>query len=183
MITHRLGKSRLWLGALSIIVTGFAFGQSAGDTPKAGAGATLSKADRAFICEAAMANVLEVKMSRIAALRVNSNPLRGYARETAQDYDRASYKLKEIAWSKDLEMCEGLDYKRSQLLLALQHHMGNDFDREYLTLQVDQRRRTVLLFQQQAQTGGDDELRKFAESRLPALEAYLKTARTLADNR
>lgn len=183
MITHRLGKSRLWLGALSIIVTGFAFGQGAGDISKAGAGATLSEADRAFVCEAAVANILEVKMSRIAALRADSNPLRGYAQEMAQDYSRANRKLKEIAWSKDLEMCEELDYKRAQRLLALQRHVGDEFDREYLTLQVDQRRRMVRLFQQQAQTGGDEELREFAESRLPALEAYLNTARTLADNR
>jgi len=41
----------------------------------------------------------------------------------------------------------------------------------------------VGLFQQQAQKSGSEELRNFAQSKLPALEAHFKLAQLLADSR
>jgi putative membrane protein len=122
-------------------------------------------------------------MSRIAALRANSSQVRQFAQRMADDHVRANRKLKEIAWSKDLEVCSEMDERRAKLLLALQRRTGDDFDREYLTLQVDQHRRAVQLFRQHAQSGHDGELRGFAEAKLPALEAHLHEVSLLADSR
>ncbi len=182
-----------WLVALSIIFAGCAFAQgpSYSDTPPPAASAPApprsdaerEESNRAFVCEAAVARILLMKMSRLAALRSNSNRVRQFAFSTVDDDSRANRKLKEIAWSRDLEVCEEMDHKRATLLLHLQRYAGIEFDREYLTLQVDQRRRTVRLFQEQAQTGSDDELRNWAQSALPALETHLRTASLLADSR
>jgi putative membrane protein len=122
-------------------------------------------------------------MSRIAVLRANSNQVKQFAQRVADDHNRANRKLKEIAWSKDLEVCNEMDQRRAKLLLALQRHTGDDFDREYLTLQVDQHRRVVRLFQQHAQRGSDEDLRNFAQAKLAALEAHLQEASLLADSR
>jgi len=197
MIT-RLCNIRLWLGALSLIIAGLAFAQSPGTSgspavksqPAAaapgdasGAIAVPSDHDLAFVREASLAGMLEIRLSSIAALRANSDRVRQFARSVVEDHSKARRKLKEIALSKDLEFGDELDRKRALLLLAVQRYTGDEFDREYLTQQVDQHRRVVRLFQEQAQKGGDDELRDFAGSKLPALEALLKLARTLADSR
>ena len=141
------------------------------------------ESDRIFVREAAITGLLEVKMSRMAALRANSSQIRQFAQKVADDHARANRKLKQIAWSKDLEVCNEMDEKRAKLLLALQRYSGDDFDREYLTLQVDQHRRAVRLFQQHAQGGSDAELRDFAGAKLPALESHLREAALLADSR
>ena len=141
------------------------------------------EADRIFVREAVITGILEVKMSRIAALRANSSQVRQFAQRVADDHGRTNRKLKEIAWSKDLEVCSEMDERRAKLLLALQRHTGDDFDREYLTLQVDQHRRAVQLFRQHAKNGHDGELRSFAETKLPTLEAHLDEVSVLADSR
>ena len=139
--------------------------------------------DRIFVREAAITSILEVKMSRIAALRANSSEVRQFAQRVADDHGRSNRKLKEIAWSKDLEMCNEMDESRAKLLLALQRRTGDDFDREYLTLQVDLHRRALRLFQQQAQRGSDEDLRGFAQQKLAALESHLQAASLLAHSR
>ena len=122
-------------------------------------------------------------MSRIAALRANSDRVRRHALSLVDDRSKARRKLKEIALSRNFEISDTLDDQRTHRLLVLQRYSGDEVDREYLTLQVDQHRRAVRLFQEQAQKSGSDELRNFAESKLPALEAHLKLAQTLADSR
>ncbi len=178
MIASRVRHNRRWLGALSLLISGLAFGQSSAPRD-----AMVSESDQAFVREAAATGSLEMQMSRIAALRANSDQVRHFAFSLVEDHSKTRRKLKEIALSKNVEVSAALDVKRARRLLTLQRYTGDEFDREYLTLQVDQHRRAVLLFQQQAQSSGSDELRNFAQSKLPALEAHLKLAQSLADNR
>lgn len=162
--------------------TGLASAQTpdnAGRGPIAG----LAEPDQAFVLEAAAYGNLEVQMSRVAALRANANPVRSFAQNMAEDHSKARRKLKEIALSRDFRVSDRLDEKRADILMTLQRYAGDEFDREYLTQQVDQHRRGVRLFREQAQKGGNDELRTFAESNLAALEAHLKSAQDLADSR
>ena len=182
-----------WLAAIALMCGGCALppSQGFGGAPPADvrapgpspADAKAQEATHAFICEAAVSRILLVKMSTVAALRASSRGVRHFAHVSADDDRRANRKLKEIAWSKDLGVCAEMDDRRALVLLALHRHVGDDFDREYLTLQVDQRRRAVQLFREHAENGADDELRSYAQSSLPALETHLRTARVLADSR
>lgn len=167
---------------LTLMFTGLTFAQSSDNTGR-GPNSGFAEPDQAFVLEAAAYANLEVQMSRVAALRANANPVRSFAQSMAEDHSKARRKLKEIALSRDFRVSDQLDDKRADILMTLQRYAGDEFDREYLTQQVDQHRRAVRLFQEQAQRGRDDELRTFAESKLAALEAHLRTARELADSR
>ena len=180
MNLHSRGK--LWAGALALMVTGLAFAQTP-DSAGRSAYAGFAEPDQAFVIEAAANSNLEVYMSRVAALRANANAVRSFALSTAEDHSKARRKLKEIALSRDLRISDRLDDRRADILMTLQRYAGDEFDREYLTQQVDLHRRTVRLFQEQAQRSGNDELRSFAESKLGVLEAQLRTAQALADSR
>ncbi len=196
MIMKQLRTGRQFVGALAL-VAGCAFAQAPtyGDPAPApmvpgtvlpaahGADVEQPYFDLIFMCEAAMSGILEVKMGRIAAYRANSSQVRQFAQTMANDHSRSNRKLKEMAWARDLKACEEMDRQRAQRLIALQRYTGDDFDREYLTLQVDEHRRTLRLFQLQTLRGVDGELRDFAGSKLPALEERLRTASWLADSR
>lgn len=177
---HTRGKC--WAGALALMVAGLAFAQTP-DNAGRSAYAGFAEPDQAFVIEAAANSNLEVYMSRVAALRANANAVRSFALSTAEDHSKARRKLKEIALSRDFRISDRLDDKRADILVTLQRYAGDEFDREYLTRQVDLHRRTVRLFQEQAQRSGNDELRSFAESKLAVLEAQLRTAQALADSR
>jgi putative membrane protein len=177
---HSRGKR--WTAALALMVTGLAFAQTP-DSAGRGAYAGFAEPDQAFVIEAAANSNLEVYMSRVAALRANANAVRSFALSTAEDHSKARRKLKEIALSRDVRITDRLDDKRADILMTLQRYVGDEFDREYLTQQVDLHRRAVRLFQEQAQRSGNDELRSFAESKLAVLEAQLRTAQALADSR
>ena len=181
MITGRLcNNNRCWLSVLSLLMSGLALGQGAGSYHPA---AMMSESDHAFVHEAAASGNLEIQMSRIAALRANSDRVRQFAIDLVEDHSNARRKLKEIAWSKNIDISDALDAGRAQRLSTLLRYTGDAFDREYLTLQVDQHRRMVRLFEERAQKSLIDGLRGFAQSKLPALEAHLKLAQTLADSR
>jgi putative membrane protein len=175
-------RGKLWAGALALTVTGLAFAQTP-DNAGRSANAGLAEPDQAFVLEAAANSNLEVQMSRVAVLRANANAVRSFAQNVAEDYSKARRKLKEIALSRDVRISDRLDDNRADILMTLQRYAGDEFDREYLTQQVDLHRRAVRLFQEQAQRGRHDELRSFAESKLAALEAQLRTAQALADSR
>lgn len=192
-MAKRRSQGTRWLAVVTLICGGCALppSQDFGSSPPPGATASapsiadakVEEGKRSFICEAAISRLLLVKMSAVAALRANSSGVRQFAHVSADDDRRANRKLKEIAWSKDLGICAEMDDSRALLLLALQRQAGDEFDREYLTLQVDQRRRTVRLFREQAENGADGELRNYAQASLPALETHLRSASLLADSR
>lgn len=177
---HSRGKR--WTAALTFMVAGLAFAQTP-DSADRGANAGIAEPDQAFVIEAAAYSNLEVQMSRVAALRANANAVRSFALRAAEDHSRARRKLKEIALSRDVRITDRLDDKKTDILMTLQRYAGDEFDREYLTQQVDLHRRAVRLFQEQAQRGRHDELRNFAESKVAVLEAQLRTAQALADSR
>ena len=180
MISSRIRTSRYWIAALSMLLSGLAFGQT---SSKSEAAVMVPESDQAFVREALATGSLEIQISRIAALRANSEQVRQFALSLMEDHSKARRKLKEIALSKNVEIKDDLDRQRARRLLAVQRYTGDEFDREYLTLQVDQHRRAVQLFHQQAQRSGSEELRNFAQSKLPALEAHFKLAQSLADSR
>jgi predicted outer membrane protein len=56
---------------------------------------------------------------------------------------------------------------------------GEEFDREYVDLLVDQHERDVRMFEKAAEKAADSEVRAFASKHLPELQAHLDRANSL----
>src|SRR5262249_27997083 len=104
------------------------------------------ESDRGFVDRAALAGNLDIQMSRIASLRANSDQVRHFALALVEDNSRARRKLKEIALSKNVDLKDDLDIPSARRLLALQRYTGDEFDRQYLTYEVDQYRRALRFY-------------------------------------
>src|SRR5690606_2105183 len=59
---------------------------------------------------------------------------------------------------------------------------GEEFDREYVDLMVDQHERDVQLFQKTAKGADDPDVRKFANQHLGKLQAHLDRAKNLMES-
>jgi putative membrane protein len=57
---------------------------------------------------------------------------------------------------------------------------GKEFDRTYAKMMVDDHKKAVALFKEQAEKGEDAEVRQAAATTLPTLEEHLQMAEKLA---
>ena len=68
----------------------------------------------------------------------------------------------------------------SEAVERLSRHSGAEFDREFMGQMVKDHDKTVALFERQAQSGSDAELKGFAAKTLPTLREHAQMARELA---
>jgi putative membrane protein len=139
--------------------------------------------DQPFVYPALGASNLEIRMSEVASLRANSDAVRQFARAMIDEHRRARRELKELALSRDIKICEGLTLPEAHVVSALYRYIGVEFDREYLTQQIDQHRRALRLYAGHALGSPDGGMREYAASKVAVLEAHLRTAQSLAENR
>ena len=64
----------------------------------------------------------------------------------------------------------------------LSSYSGSDFDKQYMDAQVEAHRKTVDLFEKQANRSGNAELKKFAQNTLPTLRSHLSEAEAIHRN-
>ena len=145
---------------------------------------TCHNEEQPFALQAIEHSNLEIRISEVAALRAHSDSVRYFARAMIDDYARARQELKDLALTLEIPLCEhGLTRRQALQVLALQRHVGVEFDREYLTQQIHHHRQALLLYRKHAVENTDDAMREYAESNSALLQAHLQRAQALAASR
>lgn len=135
------------------------------------AGAAFAKSSaEEFVKKAAMGGMMEVQAGQIALERVRSDDLRAFAEEMVTDHQAANEKLKAIAAEEGIEVPTELDEKHLQELEKLQS--AENFEREYLKMQIEDHDKDIELFQTYIEEGDNAALKRFAEETLPTLKEH-----------
>jgi putative membrane protein len=154
--------------------------QNANGAP-AGSSASLNKEDRDFVTKAAMSGMKEVQLSQIAAQSASNDAVRQFAQRMVTDHTQANQQLMQLASSKGATLPATPDQKVSNEAAKLQGLSGAAFDKQYLKeAGVSEHEKAVSLFERQASSGSDPDLRAFATAQLPTLRQHLEMARSLA---
>jgi putative membrane protein len=158
-------------------------GARAGADAKAGTskGGELAKADREFVMQAAMAGMAEVQAGELAAKKADSAEVKRFGQKMVDDHGAANAELMKIASDKGVTPPSSLDKAHRAAMDALQKTSGDAFDRTYMQRQVADHQKAIALYERQAKSGRDAELRQFAEKQLPTLREHLKMARSDMD--
>src|SRR5581483_9298818 len=128
--------------------------------------ATLERLDQYFIQKAAAGGVAEIESAKLAQQKSSSDAVKQFAQTMADDHSKGNDQLKDIATKKgvaaepDMTMA---DQEKQELSAA----SGKGFDRKYAEMEVKDHEDTVKLFQDEAKSGGDSDLKQFASSTLP----------------
>jgi predicted outer membrane protein/sporulation protein YlmC with PRC-barrel domain len=145
-----------------------------------------------FVRQAAIGNLFELRSGRLAASKSNDDSIKDFARKMVRNHWEASSSLKQAAG--DLAPEAELDQRHSSMMDRLQQASGNDFDRQFIRMQIRAHRQAISLYrnwidQNEAQSGqatasgesgkANEDLLEFAESTLPTLEEHLRTAQEL----
>ncbi len=148
--------------------------------PSAGSPATASQKtrnpDQKFVEEAAHGGMAEVEAGKLAQKQASQASVKAFAEHMVTDHTRANDQLKQIAMTKGMTLPTELDRSHKRNVEKLGKLQGADFDRDYMKMMVADHKKTVSLFEKEAKSGKDPELKQFAATLLPDLQKHLQMA-------
>jgi putative membrane protein len=116
----------------------------------------------------------------LAQTKAKSDDVKGFAKHMVDDHTAAGEKLKAIAQADGVSPPDNLDAKDQKQLEALQKLNGAAFDHRYIQDQSAAHKEAVALFEKEAKSGSNAQLKQFAVDTLPTLKQHLTDVEGLA---
>jgi putative membrane protein len=142
---------------------------------------SLAAEDRKFVEKAAIGGMLEVELGQLAQQKASSAQVKEFGARMVQDHGKANDELKQIATAKGAQVPASIDKKHQRDMEKLQKLSGAEFDRAYMQHMVADHKEDISLFQKEAKSGRDPDLKAFASKSLPVLQEHLKMAQSAND--
>lgn len=143
-----------------------------------GAGIMVGPDDQQFMTKAAQGGLMEIEVARIAQQKATSNEIKEFARKLEQDHSKANDQLKQIASQKNVELPTDMG-KHKEQVDKLNGKSGDQFDKAFMKMQVKHHKDDIGTFEKETNLGMDSDVKSFASSTLPTLQAHLKQAQEL----
>jgi putative membrane protein len=149
----------LIIAALS--VAGVAVAQ---DTPAAGS-SSLSAKDKMFMKKAAKGGMMEVAMGKLADEKGQSDDVKSFGKRMVADHSKANDELKKIAAQKNAK------------LPTKEPTVSWSSDKAYMDAMVKDHEKDLAEFQEEAKSGSDPDVKKFADDTAKMVQEHLDLAK------
>jgi putative membrane protein len=139
---------------------------------------TKTKADgelnaQTFVKKAASAGKFEVQSSQLALKKdLDESATKRFAQKMVTDHTKANEQLKSLAEKKDIDVPEQLLPEHQAMLKQLQGLDGEEFTRQYHSIQMQAHEEAIDLFSQASDALEDKDLQSFAQSTLPTIKEH-----------
>lgn len=143
------------------------------------AAAKLSPSDKKFVEKAAEGGVAEVQMAQLAQQKADNADVKQFAQTMIDDHTPNNEQLAKLATAKGLTPPTDPNAMQQKMLTHLQGLSGAQFDKAYVKGQVKAHATMLKLFQTEAKTTKDPDLKSFAEQTVTAIEHHLSMAQGL----
>lgn len=138
-----------------------------------GANKSAASADAAFARQAAEGGMMEVAKGKVAAEKGAHADVKAFGQRMVDDHSKANDELKSIAGGKNITLPGEAPKPPMQAAVAKMEKLeGAAFDRAYVDDQIRDHDKAIALFEREAKSGKDAELKSFAEKTLPALKEH-----------
>jgi len=137
-----------------------------------------------FVAKAAAGDMFEIEAGRIALERSVNAEVKAFAQMMVDGHARTTADLKTAIAASGLTITPPtmLPDDKSTALADLRAVDAGDFDKKYMTGQVDAHQATLNLISRYAQDGDNAQIRAAAAAMLPTIQEHLDKARTLRDS-
>ncbi|KAA6432780.1 DUF4142 domain-containing protein [Dyadobacter flavalbus] len=135
--------------------------------------------DRTFVKAAAEGGLLEVKLGELAMKNGSSKAVKDYGKMMINDHSKVNKELMSLARKKQMEVPTTLSPEKQQKYDSLAAVKDNTFDMVYMNMMILSHEQTIGIFQNESSAGTDADLKKWAESKVPALKHHLEMAESL----
>lgn len=148
---------------------------------KTKSGSPLAEA-KEFSDKAAVSDMFEVESGRLAAAKGAAGEVKSFGQMMVDAHTKTSAELKKIAADEGFAdtLPKTIDGKHAGLLQQLKDLSGAQFDRRYVTMQVDAHKQAAALFDTYASKGRNPALKQFAAKTLVDIKKHLEHAQSLA---
>jgi putative membrane protein len=135
--------------------------------------------DRAFVMEAGPGGLAEVELGRLAAQKGQSADVKKFGQRMVTDHSKANAELKKLAASKGITLPAEMNAEQMAEHAKLAKLSGPEFDREYMTLMVEDHDKDVAAFLDESKDGSDPDIKSFAAKTLPTLQEHQRMAKEI----
>ncbi len=139
----------------------------------------LNEADRQFVMDAAMADMMEIQSANIAQQNAMSQAVKDYAAMMLRDHTASSNELKTLATSRNTMLTDSLPADARQHMDAMQKMKGKAFDSHYMQMMTDDHSKVISKFENASNTAADPDLKAWATKQLPILRMHLDSAKAI----
>lgn len=161
------------------ILSGIGFAVAQGKSAAAQQNIYQGLTDEQFLQEALNASSFQITMGEIAVRQAAGKDFKKYGKDMAAAHGQIYRDLEKIVRDKGLKIAPAIDPVRRNTIRYYSQEYGAAFDRNYISLMVDENRRNAGLYRYMANHAGDKDIRDFAGRVAPNLEDYAKRAETI----
>jgi putative membrane protein len=136
----------------------------------------LAAIDQKFIEEAATTNLAQIKLGQLAVRRGTAAKVRELGQKMIDDHTKANDQLNKIATRTGIALPTEVTPEQKADYDRLSALSGDAFDQAYMDLVKTDQQQAISLFQDEAQSGVDPELKTLAKNTLPALRQHHQLA-------
>ena len=153
------------------------------DTMDTATNSDVDRMDQAeFMIEAASGGMMEVALGNMAAKQATNPEVKKFAQMMVTDHTKANNEMKKLAASKNVTLPTRVGEDHQKHIDKMADLRGADFDREYMSMMVEDHEEDVEMFREASQD--DDysaEVKAYASKTLTTLEQHLQRARQVND--
>jgi len=151
---------------LALIVASFSLaGVALAQESSAAKSSSLSAKDKTFMKKAAKGGTMEVAMGKMAAQSAQSDDVKSFGKRMVTDHSKANDELKSIAAKKGVK------------LPSKEPSEKWSSDKAYMDMMVKDHEKDLAEFQEEASTGTDPDVKKFAEDTAKVVQEHLDLAK------
>jgi putative membrane protein len=136
--------------------------------------------DLPFLREAASANLMEVTLGRVAQSRGSDTRVKDFGGRMVTDHTNLQQQLTTFTSTYGIGFTPGLSAQQQQEVNRLQSLSGSAFDREYITMMVQNHQTDVSKFEDESRDADSPRVRELATQSLPVLRQHLSLAQRVA---
>jgi putative membrane protein len=139
----------------------------------------LAAADANFITMATQGGLAEIAEAQVAQKQSHNPAILHYAQMMITDHTAANNQLAQIAAKKGVTPPSSPSDAQTQEANALSADTGRKFNHDYIADQISGHTLQVQLFQTEAASGSDPDLKAFAQETEPTVQHHLDMANAL----
>jgi len=136
--------------------------------------------DQEFAAEAAENAQAAIQLGQMAVQQGTNEDVKIYAQQMVHDHTKIYNQIKQLASRKGIAIPSEMGSTNRLEMENLSRFSGNEFDRAYMRLMMEDRTRDESLFGRVALQGDDPDLKAWAKKNLGAIKQQFRSARSIA---
>ena len=132
-----------------------------------------------FLTDAMKGDNSEVRVGRLAVENGSSKGVRDFGQMLVMDHGKAKEQVVQVALAMNVPATDDTLPEADAVYTRLQALSGADFDKEFVAAMIEDHRKDIDKFEQEAGSGDPAQVTDLARQTVPTLRKHLETAQSL----